>query len=77
LLAEETRAFSGFAFIIVVSRRAFPLGSPILPAITTTRAKRRSGRTWASPMGPGFYAFDRLLKEWRGQGDMEGLVLGK
>jgi cyclohexanone monooxygenase len=33
-----------------------------------------------SPMGesygPGFYAFDQLLKEWRGKGDMEGLVLG-
>ena len=28
------------------------------------------------PYGPGFYAFDRLLQEWRDQGDMEGLVLG-
>jgi cyclohexanone monooxygenase len=27
--------------------------------------------------GPGFYAFDQLLKDWRDQGDMEGLVLGK
>ena len=24
------------------------------------------------PYGPGFYAFDRLLKEWRDKGDMEG-----
>jgi cyclohexanone monooxygenase len=28
------------------------------------------------PYGPGFYAFDRLLKEWRDEGAMEGLVLG-
>ncbi len=28
------------------------------------------------PYGPGFYAFDQLLKEWRDQGDMKGLVLG-
>lgn len=29
------------------------------------------------PYGPGFYAFDRLLKEWRDKGDLEGLVLEK
>jgi cyclohexanone monooxygenase len=29
------------------------------------------------PYGPGFYAFDRLLKEWRGKGDLEGLVFGR
>ena len=28
------------------------------------------------PYGPGFYAFDRLLQEWRKQGDMKGLILG-
>ena len=28
------------------------------------------------PYGPGFYAFDRLLQEWRDKGDLEGLVLG-
>jgi cyclohexanone monooxygenase len=28
------------------------------------------------PYGPGFYAFDALLQEWRDKGDMEGLVLG-
>jgi cyclohexanone monooxygenase len=28
------------------------------------------------PYGPGFYAFDLLLKEWRDKGDMGGLVLG-
>jgi cyclohexanone monooxygenase len=28
------------------------------------------------PYGPGFYAFDRLLREWRERGDLEGLVLG-
>jgi cyclohexanone monooxygenase len=27
------------------------------------------------PYGPGFYAFDRLLKEWRDRGDLQGLVL--
>ena len=29
------------------------------------------------PYGPGFYAFDQLLKEWRDKGDLEGLVLGR
>jgi cyclohexanone monooxygenase len=28
------------------------------------------------PYGPGFYAFERLLQEWREKGDMEGLLLG-
>jgi len=28
------------------------------------------------PYGPGFYAFGRLLQEWRDKGDLEGLVLG-
>lgn len=28
------------------------------------------------PYGPGFYAFDRLIQEWRDKGDLEGLVLG-
>ncbi len=28
------------------------------------------------PYGPGFYAFDELLREWRDRGDLEGLVLG-
>jgi cyclohexanone monooxygenase len=28
------------------------------------------------PYAPGFYAFDDLLKEWRGKGDLDGLVLG-
>jgi cyclohexanone monooxygenase len=28
------------------------------------------------PYGPGFYAFDRLLQDWRDKGDMDGLVLG-
>jgi cyclohexanone monooxygenase len=27
------------------------------------------------PYAPGFYAFNRLLKDWR-EDDMEGLVLG-
>ncbi|MET0704572.1 MAG: NAD(P)/FAD-dependent oxidoreductase [Mycobacterium sp.] len=28
------------------------------------------------PYGPGFYAFDDLLKDWRSDGSMQGLVLG-
>jgi cyclohexanone monooxygenase len=28
------------------------------------------------PYGSGFYAFDRLLQEWRDKGDMEGLLVG-
>jgi len=28
------------------------------------------------PFGPGFYAFGELLAEWRGKGDLDGLVLG-
>jgi cyclohexanone monooxygenase len=28
------------------------------------------------PYGPGFYAFDQLIQEWRDKGDLEGLVLG-
>jgi cation diffusion facilitator CzcD-associated flavoprotein CzcO len=28
------------------------------------------------PYGPGFYAFERLLLDWREKGDLEGLVLG-
>ncbi len=30
---------------------------------------------FGEPYGPGFYAFDRLLEEWRDQGEMTGLVL--
>ena len=29
------------------------------------------------PYGPGFYAFGKLLQEWRDKGDLEGLVLEK
>jgi cyclohexanone monooxygenase len=29
------------------------------------------------PYGPGFYAFGRLIQEWRERGDLEGLVLGR
>ncbi len=29
------------------------------------------------PYGPGFYAFDDLLRDWRAKGDLEGLVLGR
>lgn len=29
------------------------------------------------PYGPGFFAFDRLIREWRGAGDLSGLVLEK
>ncbi|BBZ47801.1 flavin-containing monooxygenase [Mycobacterium parmense] len=28
------------------------------------------------PYGPGFYAFEELLRAWRDKGDLEGLVLG-
>jgi cyclohexanone monooxygenase len=28
------------------------------------------------PYGPGFYAFDELMKEWRDRGGLEGLILG-
>jgi len=28
------------------------------------------------PYGPGFYAFDQLIQDWRDKGDLEGLVLG-
>jgi cyclohexanone monooxygenase len=28
------------------------------------------------PYGPGFYAFEQLLEEWRGRGDLRGLELG-
>ena len=28
------------------------------------------------PYGPGFYAFDQLLRDWREKGDLEGLELG-
>lgn len=31
---------------------------------------------YGEPYGPGFYAFDRLLKDWRDKSDMEGFVLG-
>jgi cyclohexanone monooxygenase len=30
---------------------------------------------FGEPYGPGFYAFDELLQEWRAKGDMAGLVL--
>lgn len=29
------------------------------------------------PYGPGFYAFDDLIREWRAKGDLDGLVLGR
>jgi cyclohexanone monooxygenase len=34
-------------------------------------------RRWflGEPYGPGFYAFDKLIEEWREKGDMEGLVV--
>jgi cation diffusion facilitator CzcD-associated flavoprotein CzcO len=28
------------------------------------------------PYGPGYYAFEELLEDWRGSGNLEGLVLG-
>jgi cyclohexanone monooxygenase len=28
------------------------------------------------PYGPGFYAFEQLLQDWRERGDMAGLTLG-
>jgi cyclohexanone monooxygenase len=28
------------------------------------------------PYGKGFYAFDKLIRQWRERGDMQGLVLG-
>ena len=36
-------------------------------------------RRWflGEPYGPGFYAFDKLIQEWRDKGDMEGLVLSR
>jgi cyclohexanone monooxygenase len=36
-------------------------------------AKRR----WflGEPYGPGFYAFDKLIQDWRDKGDLEGLVI--
>ncbi len=30
---------------------------------------------FGEPYGPGFYAFEQLLQDWRDQGDLEGLVL--
>jgi cyclohexanone monooxygenase len=30
---------------------------------------------FGEPYGPGFYAFEKLLRDWREQGEMEGLVL--
>ena len=30
---------------------------------------------FGEPYGPGFYAFEQLLEDWRNQGDMAGLVL--
>jgi len=37
-----------------------------------------SGRSalFGEPYGPGFYAFDDLLKLWRAKGDFEGMALG-
>ena len=32
---------------------------------------------FGEPYGPGFYAFEELLENWRNKGDLEGLVLGK
>jgi cyclohexanone monooxygenase len=32
---------------------------------------------FGEPYGPGFYAFERLLRDWRDKGDLAGLVLGK
>jgi cyclohexanone monooxygenase len=30
---------------------------------------------FGEPYGPGYYAFDALIREWRERGDMAGLVL--
>jgi cyclohexanone monooxygenase len=32
---------------------------------------------FGEPYGPGYSAFDRLLRAWREEGDMAGMVLGR
>lgn len=39
--------------------------------------KKKLRFIFGEPYGPGFYAFDRLLQDWRDQGEMEGLILQK
>jgi cyclohexanone monooxygenase len=37
--------------------------------------KKKLKFIFGEPYGPGFYAFDRLLQDWRDEGSMKGLVL--
>ncbi|TAK99323.1 MAG: NAD(P)/FAD-dependent oxidoreductase [Rhodospirillaceae bacterium] len=39
--------------------------------------KKKLRFIFGEPYGPGFYAFDDLIRAWRDKGDMAGLVLGK
>jgi cyclohexanone monooxygenase len=39
--------------------------------------KKKLRFIFGEPYGPGFYAFDKLLQDWRDEGNMEGMVLGQ
>jgi cyclohexanone monooxygenase len=47
------------------------------PGYYNNEGEERLRTHLGEPYGPGFYAFDRLLREWRDKGDLEGLVLGR
>ncbi|HYP64034.1 MAG TPA: NAD(P)/FAD-dependent oxidoreductase, partial [Acidocella sp.] len=44
--------------------------------IVNNKGEKKFRSYTGEPYGPGFYAFEAMLQEWRDRGDMEGLDLG-
>ena len=47
-------------------------GQPIVVESGETKLRSCLGENY----GPGYYAFEAMLAEWRERGDLEGLILG-
>jgi cation diffusion facilitator CzcD-associated flavoprotein CzcO len=45
------------------------------PSYFNNEGEKKLRSIFGEPYGPGFYAFEELLKTWRDKGDLEGLVL--
>jgi len=47
------------------------------PSYFNNEGEKKFRSIFGEPYGPGFYAFEKLLQDWRDKGDLEGLVLTK
>lgn len=47
------------------------------PSYFNNEGEKKLRSIFGEPYGPGFYAFEKLLQDWRDRGDLEGLVLTK